>query len=44
MGANTSNITIPIGVTIYGDFSTVELDSGTVLAYSKPGTTVTVGS
>ena len=44
MGANTTNITIPKGVTIYGNFKSIELDSGTVIAYSEPGTTVTVGS
>ena len=44
MGANTTDITIPAGVTIYGNFKSIELNSGTVLAYSKPGTTVTVGS
>tara|TARA_R110002012_G_scaffold133034_1_gene286176 strand:- start:2912 stop:3268 length:357 start_codon:yes stop_codon:yes gene_type:complete len=44
MGAVATNITIPVGVTIYGNFSSVELDSGTVIAYSKPGTVVTVGS
>tara|TARA_R110001583_G_scaffold109576_2_gene258385 strand:- start:5690 stop:6031 length:342 start_codon:yes stop_codon:yes gene_type:complete len=44
MGVNTTNVTIPAGVTIYGTFSSVELDSGTVLAYSKPQTTVTVAT
>ena len=44
LGANTTNVTIPAGVTIYGNFSSVELDSGTVLGYSKPGITVTVAS
>ena len=44
MGAVETNITIPVGVTIYGNFSSIELDSGTVIAYAKPGTNVTVGS
>ena len=44
MGANTTNITIPQGITIYGDFTSIELDSGTAIAYSVEGTTVTVGS
>lgn len=30
---NTSTITIPAGVTIYGQFTKVGLDSGTVLCY-----------
>ena len=44
MGAVETNITIPLGVTIYGTFQSIELDSGTIVAYSKPGTVVTVGS
>ena len=44
MGDVATNITIPLGVTIYGNFKSIELDSGTVVAYSKPGTVVTVGS
>ena len=31
----TNDFTIPKGVTIYGNFASIELDSGTVLAYSK---------
>lgn len=37
-----NNITIPRGITIYGNFTSIELDSGTVIAYSKPGTIITV--
>ena len=44
IGAVATNITIPIGVTIYGNFTSIELDSGTVVAYSKPGTVVTAAS
>ena len=29
----TDNITIPKGVTIYGNFASVELDSGALIAY-----------
>ena len=42
LGVNTTNFVIPKGVTIYGWFDSIELDSGTLIAYSKPGTTVTV--
>ena len=42
MQALTANIIIPRGVTIYGNFATVEIDSGTALAYAKVGVTVTV--
>ena len=42
MGDVATNITIPLGVTIYGNFQSIELNSGTVVAYSKPGTVVTV--
>ena len=38
----TEDITIPLGVTIYGDFTSIELDSGTVVAYSRPGVEVKV--
>ena len=31
--SGTDNITIPKGVTIYGNFASIELDSGKVLAY-----------
>ena len=41
-GAVTTDITIPLGVTIYGDFTSIELDSGTVVAYSRPGVEVKV--
>ena len=44
MRATTTNFTIPKGVTIYGDFSSIELDSGTALGYAKAGITVTVAS
>ena len=30
---SSANITIPKGVTIYGDFASIELDSGAVIAY-----------
>lgn len=30
-----ATLTIPKGVTIYGDFTSIELDSGTIVAYSK---------
>tara|TARA_R100001198_G_scaffold94765_1_gene78836 strand:- start:462 stop:800 length:339 start_codon:yes stop_codon:yes gene_type:complete len=42
MQATTTNITIPKGVTLYGTFATVELDSGTAIGYAKSGITVTV--
>ena len=44
LGVNTTNFVIPKGVTIYGSFKSIELDSGTLIAYAKPGTTVTVMS
>ena len=31
---DVADFTIPKGVTIYGNFASIELDSGTVLAYS----------
>ena len=31
--SGTDNITIPKGVTIYGNFASVELDSGALIAY-----------
>lgn len=37
-----NDITIPRGITIYGNFTSIELESGTVIAYSKPGTIITV--
>ena len=42
MQAIATNFTIPKGVTIYGDFTSIELDSGSVIAYAKSGVTVTV--
>lgn len=30
---NTSTITVPVGTSIYGQFSKVRLDSGSVIAY-----------
>lgn len=39
-----TNFTIPAGVTIYGNFRSIELDSGTVLAYAKGGTNVEVNA
>jgi uncharacterized protein YkvS len=44
MQAIATNVVIPKGVTIYGNFESIELDGGTVLAYSHPGITVTVAS
>ena len=41
MQAIATNFTIPKGVTIYGDFTSIELDSGSVLSYAKSGVTVT---
>tara|TARA_R110002050_G_scaffold60901_1_gene134940 strand:+ start:25 stop:396 length:372 start_codon:yes stop_codon:yes gene_type:complete len=32
--SGTNDFTIPKGVTIYGAFTSIELDSGTVIAYS----------
>ena len=37
-----TNFTIPAGVTIYGNFRSIELDSGVVLAYAKKGITPSV--
>ena len=36
----TANITLPQGMTIYGNIESVELDSGTALAYARQGITV----
>jgi hypothetical protein len=44
MQAVATNFTIPKGVTIYGNFTSIELDSGSVLAYAKLGVTVTAAS
>jgi hypothetical protein len=40
----TTDFTIPQGVTIYGNFTSIELEGGSVMAYSVQGTTVTVES
>ena len=32
---NVADFTIPKGVTIYGNFASIELDSGKVIAYKK---------
>ena len=32
---DVANFTIPLGVTIYGTFASIELDSGVVIAYGK---------
>ena len=40
----TGTLTIPAGVTIYGNFAVVELDSGTAIGYAGAGITVTVAS
>ena len=37
--AIATDFTIPAGVTIYGNFRSIELDSGVVLAYAKKGIT-----
>ena len=42
MQAIATNFTIPKGVTIYGNFTSIELDSGSVIAYAKTGVIVTV--
>ena len=44
MQAVATNFTIPKGVTIYGNFASIELDSGSVFAYAKSGVTVTAAS
>jgi len=38
----SGTLTIPAGVTIYGNFGVVELDSGTAVGYAKRGVTVAV--
>ena len=40
----TTDFTIPQGVTIYGNFASIELEGGSVIAYSVQGTVVTVES
>ena len=42
MQALTGTLTIPKGVTIYGNFAAVELDSGKMIGYAAAGVTVTV--
>ena len=42
MQATASNLTIPAGVSVYGNFAVVELDSGTAIGYAGAGVTVTV--
>ena len=32
--ADVADFTIPLGVTIYGNFASIELDSGAVIAYT----------
>ena len=31
---DVADFTIPLGVTIYGNFASIELDSGAVIAYT----------
>ena len=38
----SGTLTIPAGVTIYGNFAVVELDSGTAIGYAERGVTVAV--
>ena len=33
LGGGTNNFTIPKGLTLYGNYASIELDSGTVIAY-----------
>ena len=44
MQALSGTLTIPKGVTIYGNFGVVELDSGKMIGYAAAGVTVTVES
>ena len=44
MQATATNITLPAGISIYGNFAAVELDSGTAVGYAGAGVTVTVAS
>ncbi len=37
-----TNIVIPMGVTIYGNFRSIELESGKVMAYAKEGISISV--
>jgi hypothetical protein len=38
----TGTLTIPKGVTIYGSFASIELDSGSMIGYTTKGVTATV--
>jgi hypothetical protein len=38
----TTNLTIPIGFTIYGNFLSIELDSGSGMAYTRNEVIATV--
>lgn len=40
----SGTLTIPKGMTIYGNFAVVELDSGKMIGYAAAGVTVTVAS
>ena len=40
--ALSGELTIPKGMTIYGNFAVVELDSGKMIGYAAAGVTVTV--
>lgn len=42
MQATATNITLPAGITIYGNFAAIELDSGTAIGYAGAGITVAV--
>ena len=44
MRAITTDLAIVAGITIYGNFASIELDSGTAVAYSEVNVTVTVES
>jgi len=35
-----ATITIPVNTWLYGNFTSIELDSGTVIAYAKAGITI----
>ena len=37
-----TNIVIPMGVTIYGNFRSIEIESGKVMAYAKEGISISV--
>jgi len=42
MQAITTNLVLPAGQTIFGEFASIELDSGTAIGYVKKGITITV--